>query len=616
MTRRTASFALLVLFAAPSLAADEWSGIRPEFDVSTGPKYSYYSYVTPHNEGHNSVDIAGSNDTFVVVWEDLYTYAGGYYGRSNPGIWARRLDGLGRPLGPEFRVSSRSSYARGDAHVSTNAQGQFVVVWDDYYAEYDVETGGEFGIMAARLNSGGGALGSPFVVNTDSLDSYGATPKVALADSGRFMIVWVDSYTSRIEGRLFDSNGDPLGGEFQVNSEPLGYCCYSGFENAATFDEMNIAAGTNGNFMVVWSGGSLDDPDYRVRARVFDASATPLGPEFVVNPGTSAFYNFQPNVAADGSGRFVVAWTEKFGYDVRVRRFDTSGTPLGSDFVVNEVEIYNFSYGPGVAADAAGNFVVTWDDQEFYEIFGRRIDATGTPIGGQFRVDEPSPYDYDEPGISIQKVGATRAGDFVVAWAQYDLFEDYVYGVVGRKIGVAPTPCSPAPLAGCRTSITASGLFTFKQKANPKSDSFTWKLDRGPTTLGSDFGDPLATDSYSFCVYDASANPQPLLEASVPPGGACGKLPCWKPFPGGRIDYFDRPRYVAGLELIRMLPGPAGKAKVQVTGRGERLALPNLPLSAPITVQLQVANGECWSAVYSGRIKRNASGIFKALPDP
>jgi hypothetical protein len=188
--------------------------------------------------------------------------------------------------------------------------------------------------------------------------------------------------------------------------------------------------------------------------------------------------------------------------------------------------------------------------------------------------------------------------------------------VVGRKIGVAPTPCSPTPLAGCRTSITASGLFNFKQRANPATSSLTWKFQRGPTTVGADFGDPLTTDSYAFCVYDSSASPQPLLEAAVPPGGACAKLPCWKPFTGGRIDYFDRPRYVAGIELIRMLPGPAGKAKVQVTGRGERLDLPALPLTAPVTVQLQVTNGECWSAVYAGRIKRNANGLFKALPDP
>jgi len=430
--------------------------------------------------------------------------------------------------------------------------------------------------------------------------------------------VWVDAdYPTRIAGQLFGADGAPIAGEFQVNSETIYRCCYTGFENPATFDDMNIAVNSDGNFMVVWDGNTYLDLDPKVRARVFDSAGAPLGPDFEVNTTPLTYdYHFQPNVTADGTGRFIVAWTEFFGYDVRARRFDSTGAPLGPELVVNEVPIYHFSYGPGVASDAAGNFIVTWDDQGYYEIFGRRVDATGTPVGSQFRVDDASPYGYDEPGISIQKVGATGTGNFVVAWDQYDQFEDYVYGVVGRTLGVAPTPCTPAPQAGCRTSISAAGLFSFKKRAIAAQSSLKWKLDRGPTTIGSDFGAPQTTDGYSFCVYDSSASPQPLIEAAVPPGGACGKLPCWKPFSGGRIDYFDKTRYVAGLEWIRMSPGPAGKAKVLVTGYGERLDLPNLPLTGPITVQLQVANGQCWSATYSSRIRRNANGVFKAKPDP
>lgn len=615
MNRCTAA----VLFSSaiaglPELAAGEMSGIRPEFKISTGPAYSYYSNAYPHNEGINSVDISASSaGTFVVVWEDLYTYSGGYYGRSNPGIWGRRLDKLGRPLGPEFRVSPLSSYAKGDAHVSSNPQGQFVVVWDDYYAQYDPDEGGTFGIVAARFNAGGGAMGAPFLVNTSEIDD-GGTPKVALADSGKFMVVWANEYGDEILARLYNENGQSATGEFQVD-QSSDYCCYSSFENAATFDEMNLAVNSAGNFMVVWNGAATGTEDYALHGRAFDSAGAPLGDEFVVGEASYEGAPVQPEITVDGSGRFLVAWTSRFGYEVLARRLDPTGAPLGAAFQVNTTPTYGESYGPGIAADAAGNFIVTWENDEYYQILGRRIDATGTPVGGEFRVDAPAGEDYDEPSVGIQKVAASAAGEFVVAWAQYDGYVDNVYGVVGRQLGEAPVACTTTPKTGCRGSIGPSGTFTFKDRPVDAQNSLTWKLNRGEALAGADLGNPLTTDSYSFCVYDSSARPQPLIDAPVPAGGACGKVSCWKQFPGGRVDYLDKQRYVAGIEAIRATPGPAGKAKLQVTGRGTPLVLPTLPLAGPVTVQLQIANGDCWSASYSSKIRKNANGLFKATPD-
>jgi hypothetical protein len=613
MTLRAAAALFIAVLVAPSSAAAEFAGIRPEFRISTGPAYSYYSYAYPHNEGNNSVDIASSADgTFVVVWEDLYTYQGGYYGRSNPGIWGRRLDSLGRPLGREFRVSGLGSYARGDAHVSSNPQGQFVVVWDDYYADPDNPY--YLGIMAARYNAGGGRMGLPFLVNTTLLD-YGGTPKVAVHESGEFMIAWTDHYGDVINGRIFDSNGQPIGPEFQVNEDATGNCCYSGFENAAQFDEMNLAVNSAGNFLVVWSGDTATTEN-AVRGRLFDGTGAPLTGDLVIGEDSDGYEaGFRPNVTTDGAGRFVVAWAEKYGYPLHARILDGAGAPLGPAFQVNELPIYGLSYGPGVAADAAGNFIVTWDNHAYYEVFGRRFDASGTPIGGQFRVDALSAYGYDEANVGIQKVAASAAGDFVVAWAQYSYFTDYVYGVVGRKLGPAPVPCTAAPKTGCHTSISASGAFTFKKKSNPASSSFTWTLKRGDAVENSEIGDPLTSDSYSFCVYDSSPDPQPLVEAAVPAGGACGAVACWKDYPGGQVDYFDKARYVAGLATIRAKPGLLGRSMVKVTGRGANLALPDTPLTTPVTVQLQIANGACFTAAFSTRVRRNADGSFRANPD-
>src|SRR5207342_3586602 len=135
----------------------------------------------------------------------------------------------------------------------------------------------------------------------------------------------------------------------------------------------------------------------------------------------------------------------------------------------------------------------------------------------------------------------SSAGEFVVVWGQYGSYDSYVWSAVGRKLGEQAAPCSPAPLAGCReTTAAGSGVLTFKKAANPNSSRLTWRFAKGPAQDGTDFGDPFTTDSYSVCLYDASANPQPLYAAPVPASGNCGTVPCWRLVGRqGGIDYFD-----------------------------------------------------------------------------
>src|SRR5690349_6099926 len=65
-------------------------------------------------------------------------------------------------------------------------------------------------------------------------------------------------------------------------------------------------------------------------------------------------------------------------------------SPLGPQFQVNTYTSNSQSV-PAVAADSAGNFVVTWrspgQDGSSYGVFGQRYDSAGTPQGGEFQVN-------------------------------------------------------------------------------------------------------------------------------------------------------------------------------------------------------------------------------------
>jgi hypothetical protein len=210
-------------------------------------------------------------------------------------------------------------------------------------------------------------------------------------------------------------------------------------------------------------------------------------------------------------------------------------------------------------------------------------------------------------------VAANAAGEFLVNWSQ----PGSASPLVGRRLGEAPVPCMAAPKAGCREPTAArKGIFRFKQGPTPARSTLTWRWLKGAAAGPEDFGDPFHTHSYAFCVYDSSATAQPLIGAAVPAGGACGALPCWSVLSGERVNYFDKIQFVGGMRLIQMAPGIVGSARALVQARGEDLVLPTMPLAPPVTVQLQVANGECWTASYDAFIKQNIAGAFRAQPDP
>src|SRR3546814_5210156 len=88
--------------------------------------------------------------------------------------------------------------------------------------------------------------------------------------------------------------------------------------------------------------------------------------------------------------------------------------PRGGEFLVN-VTTRNRQYAPRIAIDGSGGFVVVWlsnsQEQLGLELYARRYDASGAPLGGEFRVDTTG-----RPAYSQFDVAMTGAGRFVIPW--------------------------------------------------------------------------------------------------------------------------------------------------------------------------------------------------------
>jgi hypothetical protein len=136
-----------------------------------------------------------------------------------------------------------------------------------------------------------------------------------------------------------------------------------------------------------------------------------------VNSTTSS-EQYQPVVAMDSDGDFVVTWTSSSqdgGYDgVYAQRYNASGAAQGSEFLVNTTTTDNQS-APSIAMAENGDFVVTWEsytqDGSLHGIYVQRYNASGVAQGAEFKVNTETSNSQSTPALAMDK-----NGNFVVVW--------------------------------------------------------------------------------------------------------------------------------------------------------------------------------------------------------
>ena len=172
--------------------------------------------------------------------------------------------------------------------------------------------------------------------------------------------------------------------------------------------------------------------------------------------------------------------------------------------------------------------------------------------------------------------------------------------------------CTPVPLSGCRVATAEKGLFQLRHRApDTTKDQSKWKWNRGAATAKDDFGDPLATTDYRFCVY---AGGSLVSRALVPAAGTCAGKPCWKETAKGFL-YKDKDATPDGVTLLKLKEGLAGKSLIQLKAKGDAIDMPSLALALPVVVQIRNTEGVCWEATYSSPATKNDDTQYKDKND-
>lgn len=344
------------------------SAVRVQVFNSDGSQYSsavQVNTVTSYTQDSPSIT-ALADGGFVVSYSDSSAGWDSWGDDSwYEAVRMQRFHDDASTNGTESLVNTTVFRAQDYSSVALLENGQFIVAWSDGIS------GVEMDLNAQLYNADGSVAGDEFQLNAEK-SGVQADGIVTGLEGGGYVVTWVDATgvdgdLGTIMARMFETDGTPLGSEFQVNT-------------TATGDQYEpcVTALAGGGFFIAWTDNSRgvdtggdDASHFAIRGQLFDASGSAVGSEFRVNQVTT-YGQSQPAVLALADGRFIVAFSDtssgletngddaEFGA-IRARVFHADGSPDGDEFLVN-VTTVSHQNEPQMAQLADGRVVFTWTD--------------------------------------------------------------------------------------------------------------------------------------------------------------------------------------------------------------------------------------------------------------
>ncbi|QDU30673.1 Bifunctional hemolysin/adenylate cyclase precursor [Anatilimnocola aggregata] len=349
---------------------------------------------------------------FVVVW-----VAGGIPG-SGSDVFGQRFNELGTRAGQQFRVNNTTSASQVGGVVSMDSAGNFLVGWQSVHQD-----GFSEGIFGREYDFNGNTLVDEFQVNTVT-EGPQSVPSIGMNGTGRAVVTW--------HGKNEDHESALFAQRFQVPNTDLNLFRVGSETELASFVELegsraSAAMDLLGNSVVVFESYDEDGDALGVFGQLLDNFGDPLGGAFLVNTEFATGNQGAPAVGRAPNGNFVVAWHSKdqdgSGYGIFAQRYNAAGAQVGSAFQVNTQSIGD-QVTPTVAMGDDGRFVIAWQgaDQDddgvgsdiadgTSDIFARRYDSAGSPIGLEFQVNQEEATDQIMPAVTMN-----AAGKFAIAW--------------------------------------------------------------------------------------------------------------------------------------------------------------------------------------------------------
>lgn len=314
------------------------------------------------NNGQSNPTVAMNADgTFVIAWQDEALDQDG------SGIYAQRYNSTGNKLGTEFRVNTTVAEDQAEPAIAIDGLGNFIITWVS-----DDQDGDQEGVYAQRYDSNGNLQGIEFRVNTTTEDTQ-TNPAIAMNSNGDALIVWEsndqDGEGRGIYGQRYDSTGAAVGTEFLINTE-----------TGLNQDNPAVAMDEAGNVVVAWESTGQDGSGSGIYAQRYNSNGGTKGQEFRVNSVNDGNQT-SPVVEMDGAGNFIIGWTDDTrggaGNNLFARQYNRKGATVGDEFQINDTKAKDQD-NAAIAISELGDVLVVWEsdnqDTDGEGIFGRRYE--------------------------------------------------------------------------------------------------------------------------------------------------------------------------------------------------------------------------------------------------
>ena len=319
----------------------------------------------------------------------------------------------GTPAGPSFKVNEAVEGTQSNEKIASLASGGFVIVWQD----------SQSGDIKGRLyDADGGADSAEFLVTT--VTGSQTSPSLVALPSGGFLVSWTDSSGTggdasgtSIKGQYFDDNGVKLGGEVLLNS------------TTTIADQSNAALGVSSTGEIAVGFIHLENPSSAANRELRLQLLEPAGPaadtyaaspDFVLASGIAAY----PSMTALAGGGFALSWEASISPGVagaiRTQVYDALGQRVGAETLLSSTAANPLLQGNSdVASLSGGGYVVIWSDDgagsgsaALFDVKAQRFDAGGNKVGAEIAVNTVTDNGQFQPVAT-----GLAGGAFVAIWS-------------------------------------------------------------------------------------------------------------------------------------------------------------------------------------------------------
>ena len=382
-------------------------------------------------EGAWDPDVCYGNGEYLVLWEEGQPWYPPYTWGFKQEIRASMYDLEGNRIVFDNLVYQDSTfYYRNENPSADYGGGKFFVAWEHYDPVANPSPVTE-DIKARTVQRNGNILQLGSVISVCSATDCQADANVQYDSvNSRFCVVWEDARSGEnnynIYGRLYDTNGNPVGGEKNICTAANNQC-----EPWVAFDP------THGQYMIVWEEGiTADTGPFSIKAGLFDSNLNQIGNTLTIATGSSGVdYNFPCVEFSVETQRYLITYNSgdisagDWWGTIWGTLYDDAGVVVAPPFEIKTGDYIRTDIVPYLSSSFVVSFNSKGATSDSGLIWGKLVSSEGEVFTGEIQFSASTAAEADWAAM------AAGDGKVFVAWEDLRIYYPGPFNIMPDAYG-------------------------------------------------------------------------------------------------------------------------------------------------------------------------------------